>query len=151
MNALVRTIARLSRPLVVAGALIAAASSGAGGFSLWPNNLPPQPSLYLIHGYLDRAPEGARVIDRIDISMDGRRRELLVARYGTPGETSLDLFLSRTMTRNYSVRGTPEQLRELAEAPAGTEIRGTFAAYTDGPPWLLISDLQFPAEEKPAS
>ena len=121
-------------------------ASRAASFAFSPS--PPflhQPSLYVIEGYLDRAPQGAQVQDGIDISANGRRRTLLVTRYGTPGETGLDRYLSRVMAQPFTLRGTSQDVDRLVNAPPGTKIAGTFAAYTQGSPWLLIQDLTAPA------
>jgi hypothetical protein len=104
-----------------------------------------QPVYYIIEGYLDRAPKNVQIRDRIDIMVEGRRRTLLVARYGTPGETGLDHYLSRIMAKPFGISGTQEELDSLVEAPTGTRIAGTFAAYTQGAPWLLIANLAEPA------
>jgi hypothetical protein len=74
-----------------------------------------------------------------------KRRTLLVTRYGTPGETGLDHYLSRVMAKPFAIAGTSEDVSRLAEAPPETKIAGTFAAYTHGAPWLLIADLTEPA------
>jgi hypothetical protein len=107
----------------------------------------PQPSLYVIEGYLDRAAQGIEIRDRIEISVDGRRRTLLVTRYGTPGQTGLDRYLSRVMAKPFTIKGTSENVERLIAAPPGTKIAGTFAAYTQGSPWLLIQDLTEPAPD----
>ena len=139
------------RNLLLALAVLAAAAT-AQAYSLWPESLPKQPSLYVIHGYLDQAPEGTPIRDRIEISAANHRRMLLVTWYGTPGETSLDRDLSRSMARPFGIRGPEDLVSRIAEAPTGTRIEGTFAAYTSGSPWLLISELALPADEsKPAS
>jgi hypothetical protein len=70
---------------------------------------------------------------------------LLVTRYGTPGETGLDRYLSRVMAQPFTIEGTSEDVARLANAPPGTKISGTFAVYTKGPPALLITDLVEPA------
>src|SRR5207244_10874122 len=75
----------------------------------------------------------------------GRRHTLLVTRYGTPGETGLDRYLSRVMAQPFAIQGTSEDVDRLVNAPAGTKIAGTFAAYTSGSPSLLIADLTAPA------
>jgi hypothetical protein len=131
------------RNLLLVIAVLAAAST-ARAFSLWPESLPKQPSLYVIHGYLDRAPDGEKILDRIDITADHHRRTLLVIWYGTPGETTLDLQLSRSMAQPFEIRGPSDLVTRIGNAPAGTRIEGKFAAYTSGPPWLLIAEIDFP-------
>lgn len=108
------------------------------------NNLQP-PALYVIEGYLDRAPEKAEICDRIDIVVQGRRHSLLVTRYGMPGEIGLDRYLSRVMTQPFAIEGASEEVGRLGAAPSGTRIVGTFAAYTQGAPRLRIADLTEPA------
>jgi hypothetical protein len=104
-----------------------------------------RPSLVIIEGYLDRVGTEAKVLDRVDIVADGRSHTLLVTRYGTPGETGLDRYLSRVMAQPFTIEGRSEDVARLANAPPGTKIAGTFAVYTKGPPSLLITDLVEPA------
>ena len=134
---------RVVQILLLAAAMFAGAT-GARASSLWPESLPKQPLLYVIHGYLDRAPEGTKILDRIDISANDHRRTLLVTWYGTPGETTLDRHLSRSMAQPYGIRGPAELVEHMGSAPAGTLIEGKFAVYESGPPWLLIGELDFP-------
>src|SRR6185436_12374968 len=76
-----RLVARLVLMLSVLGA------AGASAFSLWPDSLPPT-NLYRVVAYLDRAPSGANIRDRIRIRAQGfPERELIVTDYQTPGET----------------------------------------------------------------
>ena len=103
-----------------------------------------RPSLVVIEGYLDRVAPEAKVLDRIDIVANGRRRTLLVTRYGTPGETGLDRYLSRVMAQPFTIEGTSEDVARLVNAPPGTKISGTFAVYTQGAPSLLITELVEP-------
>ncbi len=100
-----------------------------------------RPSLVVIEGYLDRVAPDVKVVDRIAIVANGRSHALLVTRYGTPGETGLDRYLSRVMAQPFTIEGTSEDVARLANAPPGTKIAGTFAVYTQGPPSLLITDL----------
>ena len=144
MFAIQRPISAMFGSFLVAAALLVADRSPASAFSLWPEDL-HQPSLYVIEGYLDRAPQGTKIQDRIDISAQGRQHTLLVTRYGTPGETGLDRYLSRVMARPFVIRGASEQVERLMDAPPGTKVAGTFAAYTHGSPWLRIADLTAPA------
>ncbi len=73
MPAMKRTISRALGLLLVAACLLAAAHTAS--FALWPNDL-RQPSLYIIEGYLDRAPQDAKIQDRIDITAHGRSRAM---------------------------------------------------------------------------
>jgi hypothetical protein len=133
------------RALFSGASLVLAASTSAYALSIWSQSLPTQPSLYVIDGYLDRAPPGVEIADRIDIEAHGRRRTLLVTSYGTPGDTMLDRYLSRSMVEPYPLQGTDEEISRVIDAAPGTKISGTFAAYPGGPPWLLIADLTSPA------
>jgi hypothetical protein len=132
----------LRSAITVVGLLIA---SRPVSFAISPgmNNL-QTPALYVIEGYLDRAPEQAEIRDRIEIVVQGRRHSLLVTRYGTPGEIGLDRYLSRVMTQPFAIEGTSEEVDRLGAAPSGARIAGTFAAYTQGPPRLRIADLTDP-------
>lgn len=134
---------------LLATAILLAAAAGASAFSLWPHSLPKQPQLYIVEGYLDQAPAGTKILDDIRISVNQRERTLLITSYGY-GEVFYDLHLSRNLSSTYFIRGPQEELQQLTVAPAGTRIAGTFAAYTDGPPWLLFSELNFPTEDEKA-
>jgi len=129
---------------VLASTVFVLALAARSGAVIWPFDLPRQPQLYIIRGYLDQAQPDAKVADRIEIAANGKRRMLLVTWYGTPGATMLDRYLSRVMARPFSLHGDPEQVKRIVDAPPGAEIEGTFAAYTNGPPMLMITDLQRP-------
>ncbi|MET0152853.1 MAG: hypothetical protein ABW298_09635 [Candidatus Binatia bacterium] len=130
-------------PLAAACLLVA---SPAVSFAISPGLTDlNRPSLVIIEGYLDRVAPEAKVLDRIDIVGDGRRHTLLVTRYGTPGETGLDRYLSRVMAQPFTIEGRSEDVARLLNAPPGTKIAGTFAVYTQGAPSLLITDLVEPA------
>ena len=133
---------------MLAASVFVLALAAQSGAVIWPLDLPHQPQLYIIRGYLDQGPRDAKVADRIEISANGKRRMLLVTWYGTPGETMLDRYLSRVMARPFLLRGDPEEVKRIVDASPGTEIEGTFAAYTNGPPMLLITDLQRPEPKK---
>jgi hypothetical protein len=128
--------------MFLAACFLVAPNTTAFDFSLPNVHSPP---LYLIEGYLDRAPQEAEVVDRIHITAQGRRHTLLILRYGMPGEIGLDRYLSRVMTESFAIQGASEDVERLAGAPSGTKIAGTFAAYTGSSPWLLIVDLTAPA------
>jgi hypothetical protein len=68
-----RTIPHALGTLLAAASLLVAALPSFA-FSLWPYVLHP-PSLYVIDGYLDRAPQDAMIRDRIEVTVHGRRRE----------------------------------------------------------------------------
>jgi hypothetical protein len=48
------------------------------------------------------------------------------------------------MAQSFAIQGASEDIDRLVNAPAGTKIAGTFAAYTGGSPSLLIADLTAP-------
>jgi hypothetical protein len=144
MFAMKRTIPRVLGRLLPAGCLLVVVSTASFALSPWSGDL-HQPSLYIIEGYLDRAPHDVNIQDQIDITAHGRRHTLLVTRYGTPGEIGLDRYLSRVMAQPFAIQGTSEDVDRLVNAPAGTKIAGTFVAYTGGSPFLLIADLTAPA------
>jgi hypothetical protein len=128
------------RRAVSAAALVmlTAATAAAGFFSF--------PPVYMIQGYLDHAPTGTKVIDRIQITATAKQtRWLLVTVYRDPGDVFLNRYLSRELMSPYWVRGKSEDVARLLGAPEGTEIKGTFVVYTGGPPWLLIAQLDQPS------
>src|SRR6266853_688179 len=105
-----------------------------------------EPPIYMIQGYLDRAPEGTTVIDRFQIAATGKpARWLLVTVYRSPCDVLLDRYLSREMMSPYLVMGKSDQVARLTGAPTGTEIKGTFVIYTSGPPSLFIAQLDLPS------
>ena len=105
-----------------------------------------EPPIYMIQGYLDRAPEGTTVVDRFQIATTGKpARWLLVTVYRSPGDVLLDRYLSREMMSPYLVMGKSDQVARLIGAPTGTEIKGTFVIYTSGPPSLFIAQLDLPS------
>jgi hypothetical protein len=129
-----RLVARLVLMLSVLGA------AGASAFSLWPDSLPPT-NLYRVVAYLDRAPSGANIRDRIRIRAQGfPERELIVTDYQTPGETGLDLDLSRALGGRYGIMGSPEDVRRLFEIPPAQQLVAFVVAY-QRPPSLYIADL----------
>jgi len=130
------------RSLVVAVLVILAGVTSASAFSLSSDS----PRIYLIQGYLDRAPDGATVIDRVEIAASGEpSRQLLVTRYRSPGDVLLGGYLSRELISPYRVFGKGGNVSRLLGAPEGAEIEGTFVVYTQAVPSLLIADLDLPA------
>jgi hypothetical protein len=128
---------------VSAAALVTltAATAASAFFSF-----PPVPPVYMIQGYLDHAPRGTKVIDRIQITATAKQtRWLLVTVYWDSGDVFLNRYLSRELMSPYWVRGTSEDVARLLGAPEGTEIKGTFVVYTGGAPWLLIAQLDLPS------
>ena len=104
------------------------------------------PRLYRIEGYLDRAPEGEAVIDRVAIAAPGERsHELLVTRYRIAGGVLLGHYLSRELISPYRVIGNQANVSRLLGAPKGAAVKGTFVVYTQAVPSLMIADLDQPA------
>jgi hypothetical protein len=107
--------------------------------------VPLQPPIYHIEGYIDRAPMGIRIIDRIQIAAHNEpTRTLLVTVYGTPGDAALDRYLSREMMTPYQLMGSRDDVSYLLHAPAGTVVEGTFVVYTQGGPALRVASLDSP-------
>src|SRR5205085_120245 len=133
---------RWSRLAMLAAAVGISATASAALALRIPLAPPP---IYIIDGYLDRAPKDATVIDRIEISADhGPKRSLLVTSYRAPGEIGLDRYLSRVLVRPFIITGKSEDVSRIANAPAGSEIKGTFVVYTRSYPSLHIAQLESP-------
>ena len=67
MFAMKRTIPRALGRLLAAACLLLAARTASFALSPWSGDL-HQPSLYIIEGYLDRAPHDVDIRDQIDIT-----------------------------------------------------------------------------------
>jgi len=107
--------------------------------------VPLQPPIYHIEGYIDRAPKGTKVIDRIQIAARNEpTRTLLVTFYGNPGDAAPDRYLSREMMSPYQLMGNRDDVSYLLRAPAGTVVEGTFVVYTQGGPALRVASLDSP-------
>jgi hypothetical protein len=118
--------------------------SGATAARAW-FFLPSPPRPYIIEGYLDSAPKGATIVDRVEIFASDRPKHwLLVTSYRAPGEIPLDRYLSWPLLHTYALSGKREEVSRLLDAPAGTDIRGTFLVYTQSYPLLVISELDRP-------
>lgn len=119
------------------GAVTTAAAHGL--FRLTP------PPVYRIEGYLDRAPQAAEVVDRVEIFGDGKRKRwLLVTTYRAPGAISLDRYLSWPLAHTYVVNGKRADVDRLFGAASGAPIKGTFVVYAHAYPLLVISELESP-------
>ena len=106
------------------------------------------PQVYLIEGYLDRAPEKTKVIDRVDITApDKKTRWLLVTAYRAPAEILLSRYLSLELKHPWVVGGKREYVARLLDAPEGAQVVATFIVYRTGSPWLMIAQLDQPAAE----
>jgi hypothetical protein len=131
-----------TRTLILALFVVLSGATAARSWFFLPS--PPRP--YIIEGYLDSAPKGATIVDRVEIfTSDRPRRRLLVTSYRAPGEIPLDRYLSWPLLHTYALSGKREDVSRLLDAPAGTEIRGTFLVYTQSYPLLVISELDRPA------
>ena len=130
---------------IVAFVVLSAASLASATY-LWPDSMPTRPTIYLIKGYLDRAPAEARVTDEIEIfAPGGETRQFFITEYRTPGETPLDRYLSRVLGRRFALMGQKEFVKLVSQAPPGAEIQGKFLAYTTGYPTLVVAELEKPA------
>ena len=130
-----------SRILLVATALLLTATASFAHL-----RAPLQPPVYLIRGYLDRAPAKTKVIDRVDITAPGKpTRWLLVTFYQAPGGVLLDRYLSQQLKHPWVVRGKRQEVARLLESPAGTKIEGKFVVYTRGYPAIMIAELDRPS------
>ena len=130
-----------SRLATVAAAIVISATASAA----LAVRIPLAPPIYIIDGYLDRAPKDAKVIDQIEISAYHQpKRTLLVTSYRAPGDVMLDRYLSRVLVRPFVITGDPKDVSRILEAPAGTEIKGTFVVYTRSYPSLHIAELESP-------
>lgn len=113
-------------------ALLAVAAPAAGFWS---------PRLYTIRGYLDCAPSGATVVDRVELTDDGvSKRRLLVTAYRSSGDDPVR-YLSQQPLAPYSVWGKGGDVARLLAAPKGAEVNGTFVLYTQANPALAIANL----------
>jgi hypothetical protein len=127
---------------LVAAGLFLSGPFATGGIAV-PFDLPP---VFQIEGYLDRAPDDAKVIDRVHITAPGKRtRELLVTNYRAIGGVLLDRYLSRELFDKWSVSGDRSAVARLLEAPAGARVAGTFVVYTKGYPTLVVAQLDLPS------
>ena len=82
--------------------------------------------LYTIEGYLDRAPNDAEVIGRLEVSSSGTpTRYLLVTACRSSTLACVDLATSRAPL----LVGKPEEVSRLLGAPPGVAVKLTFAIY----------------------
>ena len=98
--------------------------------------------LYTIEGYLDRPPDGATIVTRLDVGTAGApRRQLFVTSYRRSG----GLLDGKLSAETYLVRGNPADVLRLLGAPQGSAVKGTFAVYPQAIASLLIASLDRPA------
>jgi hypothetical protein len=106
-----------------------------------------QKSSYTIRGHLDRAPEGAVVLDRVELrSGDRPVRVLVISAYESPGDIPpFGGRLSQTVAHTYTLLGPGPQVERLLTAPEGSPVLGTFVVYEGSPAKLMITNLEIPA------
>ena len=98
--------------------------------------------LYDIEGYLDRTPQGATIVARLDIGTAGApRRQLFVTSYRRSG----GLFDGKLSAEAYLLRGNPADVLRLLGAPQGSAVKGMFVVYPQAIASLLIASLDRPA------
>src|SRR5207247_10928100 len=86
---------------------------------------PRHPPIYTIQGYLDRAPAGTTVIDRIQVAATGRPpRWLSVTVYRSPGDLPPSRYLSRELMSPYLANRKNEAVARLLGAPEGRQSKG---------------------------
>jgi hypothetical protein len=120
-------------PRNVLAALIVVAAFATRAFGLVDSF-----KVYTIEGYLDRAPNGATIVTRLDIGTSGTpRRQLLVTSYRRSG----GLFDDEGTPRSYLLRGSAEDVVSLLGAPQGAAVKGTFAVYPNAVATLFIASL----------
>lgn len=136
-----------TRLIITAGAILASLLTSGPALAIYPGALPRVPQLYRIRGYMDSAPVGVTILDRLEISpRDGEPRELLVTEYGGPGEIPLTRRLSRVMgAPRFTVRGRQEVVKRLFETADGVEIEALFVSYAESARMLVLGNLEFPA------
>jgi hypothetical protein len=134
---------RFARQALVLVLIAASAYGGRAAALQLPFRVAPP--VYLIEGYIDRAADESKVIDRVDVTApDEPVRWLLVTSYRALGGVLLHDYLSRVLRHPWLVRGRPEEVARLLKAPAGTKVEATFLVYPDGVPSLFIADLDSP-------
>ncbi|MEA2626795.1 MAG: hypothetical protein QOD06_2840 [Candidatus Binatota bacterium] len=131
--------------------LLATLNLGSLAFGAMGSNAPaiiPDVELYRIRGYLDRAPEGAEIIDRVQITRRGEKpRELYVLKYQDYPEVSLTQHLSHANpSRPYHVEGDEQLVARLFSARPGAEVHGVFYRRHAAGNWLYVGALDAPAD-----
>jgi hypothetical protein len=125
---------RLSSPPLAALIVVAALATEAFGFI-------DSSKIFTIEGYLDRAPNGAAIVARVDISAFGTpRRQLLVTSYRGDGQP----FDDAPLGESYVQRGHSRDVDRLLGATSGSAVKGTFVVYPQAIASLLIASLQSP-------
>src|SRR5262249_28927803 len=99
----------------------------------------PSSRVYTMRAYLDCAPRGATVVDRIDITGGGAsRRQLYVTVFRNAGDGPVE-DLSQEPLSPYIVWGDGGDVTRLFAAPRGTEFAGTVVLYKQATPAFLIA------------
>lgn len=129
----------------VAFALLGVVLSAVDASAIWPG-AGTQRREYTIHGYLDRAPAGAKKLDQVTITASGLpSRELVIGKYGMPGDVPpFAGQLSRSVVPYYVVYGSAEAKLRLMNAPAGSAVEGTFVVTPGSSGSLYIIELTSP-------
>ena len=130
---------------VLAGCIsLGALATRASAF--WPFSGVTQRS-YTLHGYLDRAPAGVAVLDRVDMTtLDGRSRVLVITQYTKPGDVPpVDGRISREPVRNFTLRGSAADVNRMIGGPANGKVEGSFVVYEGSPAALMITSLAQPS------
>lgn len=136
------------RFIIGAAAISSALLAVSPALATFPTALPRQPQLYRIRGYMDSAPVGVTIRDRLQISSrHGQPRELLVTEYGDPGEIPLTRELSSVIgPPRFTVSGKQESVERLFETADGVEIEAVFVAYTSSARMLVLGNLESSAD-----
>ena len=118
-------------------ALIVVATLATAAFGLIDSS-----KLYTVEGYLDRAPNGATIIARLDVGTIGLpRRQLLITAYRSEAR----LFGDELSAAPYVVRGKLYDVDRLLRAREGSAVKGTFVIYPQAIATLVIASLDSPA------
>jgi hypothetical protein len=108
----------------------------------WGLVVPIRPVIYRIEGYLDRAPEGTQVLERVHLGgPSGQQRAFLMTSYRRSGNHGDPWTLVRDLGAyhpDFILQGPPKTIAQILDAPAGAHIQGTFQ-YLAGTHSLLVN------------
>ncbi len=118
----------MKRLLGAALAALLLAPVTAGAFAGTHFFVPAPPVIYMIDGFLDQAPTGTSVEERVTIGRGGQSRTFLITSYhrlgsGDPWVLTRDLGLYRP---DFILQGQSRAIARLLSAPPGTRVSGTF-------------------------
>ena len=107
----------------------------------------PTLSMIELDGYLDRAPDGAKIVDTVRLVRGSRARDLVVVRWarvagGSPG-TAIDAPLERGGGR-LEIAGTAERVERILGAAEGARVEGSFVRVRLADR-LIVNSLESPA------